>query len=51
MLIHHTTAACSEFQWAFALNSENDDSEIAELLGIIGILEMPLQIKTDDAHA
>ena len=28
MLIHHTVDTCSEFQVAFALNSENADSEM-----------------------
>jgi hypothetical protein len=31
MSIHHTIDAHSEFQRAFALNSEKDDSEIAHL--------------------
>lgn len=32
MLIDHTPDTCLEFQWASALSSEGDDSEIAHLL-------------------
>ena len=37
--------------WTFVLSFEGDDSEIAHLLGMMAILEMPLHIKTDDAWA
>lgn len=40
VLIHHTIDTCSEFQCTFALNSKNDDSEIAYLLGIMALLKM-----------
>ena len=49
VLIYHTVDTCSEFQWAFALNSEKDGSEIAHLLEMITILEIPLHIRADDA--
>ena len=29
VLVYHTVDACSEFRWAFALNSEQDDSDIS----------------------
>lgn len=45
MLIRYT-----EFQRISDLSSEGDDSEIAHLLETMAILEMPFQIKTDDAH-
>ena len=35
-------------QWTFALNSKKDDSEIAHLLEMEVILEMPLQTEADD---
>ena len=35
---------------AFCLESWRDDSEVAHLLETMAILEMPLQIKTDDAQ-
>ena len=50
MLIGHTVDTCLEFQWTSAWSSEGDDSEIAHLLEMMAILEMPFQIKTDDAH-
>lgn len=43
MLIHHTVDTCSEFQVAFALNSENTDSEMTHLLRD-GPSEMPWQM-------
>ena len=39
----------SEFQGASAVSSEKNDSEIACLLEMVVILEISLQIKTDDA--
>lgn len=48
--MYHGIDACSELQQAFALNSEQDDFRIKHLLEITTILEMPLQIKTDDAQ-
>ena len=49
MLIHHTIETYFAFQWASALNSEKADSDIAHLLEMVVILEMPLQIETDGA--
>lgn len=46
----HATDACSKLQRASALDSE-DDPEIAYLLEMMAILEVPLQIKADDARA
>ena len=50
-MIYYTIDTYSKFQRAFSSNSEKDDSEITHLIQIMTILEMPLQIKTDDAHA
>ena len=49
MLMHHTIDAHSGFPYAFALNSERNDSESAHLLEMVAILEMPLQTEADDA--
>jgi hypothetical protein len=47
--VHQTVDVYSEYPWDFALNSEKADSEIAHLLEVIAILEMPLLIKADVA--
>lgn len=49
MLMHHTIDAHSGFPYAFALNSERNDSESAHLLEMVAILEMPLQTEADGA--
>ena len=49
MLIQHTIDTYSGFQWASAISSEGDDSEIAHLLEMMAILEMPLQTGADDS--
>ena len=46
MLMHHTIDAHSGFPYAFALNSERNDSESAHLLEMVAI---PLQTEADDA--
>lgn len=51
MLLYHTIDTYSGFQWAFALNSEKDDSKIAHLLVVMTILEMPQQNEIEDAPA
>lgn len=48
-LIRHTVVAYLKFQWALALSSGKADSEIARLLEVVGILEMPLQTGASDA--
>lgn len=45
VLIYIIQKTCLEFQWAFSLCSERDDSEIAHLLEIMTVFSMPLQIK------
>lgn len=47
MLIHHIGDRCLEFQGAFALNSEEANFEIAYLLEMVAVLEMPLQFEVD----
>lgn len=47
MLIHQTGDRCLEFQGAFALNSEEANFEIAYLLEMVAVLEMPLQFEVD----
>jgi len=36
-------------QWLYALGCEEDNAEITYLLEMKAILDIPLQIKTDDA--
>ena len=38
VFVRHTVDACSEFQGAFALNSEKDESEISHFLEIVTAL-------------
>lgn len=47
MLIHYTIDMYSEFHWAFALNSEKDNSYITNVLEMVAIIEMLLQIESD----
>lgn len=41
MLINHKNDTCSEFQWAFTLSSEGDESDISYLIEMTVLLEMP----------
>ena len=50
-LMHRRVASYSGFQYAFASSSKKTDSEIAHLLELVVILEMPLQMKADGAQA
>ena len=49
--MHHTIDTYSGFQWATALTSEKADSVITHLLEVIAFMEIPVQIKTDNAPA
>lgn len=49
--VPHTIDTYSGFQWATAIRSEKADSVIPHLLEVITILEIPLQIKTDNVLA
>ena len=47
--MQYTTGTYSGFQWASALSSEKADSVIKYLLEIMAMMEIPVQIKTDNA--
>ncbi|MEJ1274732.1 amelotin [Cricetulus griseus] len=49
--VHHTIDTFSGFQWATALNSEKADSVITHLLEVMAVMDIPAQIKTDNAPA
>ena len=48
MLIYDTTDTCSEVQWTSALSSEKADSVITHLLEVMSMMEIPIQIRTDN---
>ena len=49
--VHHTIDTFSGFQWATALSSEKADSVITHLLKLMTFMDIPAQIKTDNALA
>lgn len=49
--VPHTIDTYSGFQWTTAIRSKKADSVVPHLLEVITILEIPLQIKTDNVLA
>ena len=46
--VYHTIDTYSGFQWATALASEKADSVITHLLEVMSMMEIPIQIRTDN---
>ena len=50
MLMHHAVDSHTEFQYTFVLTSKTAHSEIAHLLEVMDILEIPLQMEAQHMY-